>query len=166
VFATNWQFVLRLESLAAQLLLSKASDRLAEGWKMKMQNMIRAQVMMVGMAAALFVAGSAKAQEITNQEWPDSTVAAQAAPVAQRTAQNAAVAAPGTAQAAVAPSKPVATEAASMASLAPLSSNGRALAISLIAIIVGGVMYLRSKADAGRMVDAREVRVARSVAVR
>jgi hypothetical protein len=132
---------------------------------MKMQNMIRAQVMMVGMAAALLVAGSAKAQEITNTEWPDTPVAAQAAP-AQAAAPQAAVAAPAAAQVTAAPvtaSKPMVTEAAS---LVPLSPNGRALAISLIVILVGGVMYLRSKADASRMVDAREVHVARSVGIR
>ena len=39
---------------------------------MKLQNMIRMQVVMAGVAAGLFLASAAPAQEITNTEWPDA----------------------------------------------------------------------------------------------
>jgi len=39
---------------------------------MKLQNMIRTQVVMAGVAAGLFLASAAPAQEITNTEWPDA----------------------------------------------------------------------------------------------
>jgi len=39
---------------------------------MKLQNMIRMQVVMAGVAAGLFLASAAPAQEITNTEWADA----------------------------------------------------------------------------------------------
>ena len=42
---------------------------------MKVQNIIRVQVLTVGFTAALLFASAAPAQEITNTEWPDQATA-------------------------------------------------------------------------------------------
>src|SRR5258706_2521186 len=55
------------------------------GAKMKIQNILRAQAVMIGFAAMLLLASSAPAQEITNTEWPDGnnvSAPAQAKPAA------------------------------------------------------------------------------------
>jgi hypothetical protein len=44
---------------------------LMRGGPVKVQNMIRMQVAIIGFGAALFFASAAPAQEITNTEWPD-----------------------------------------------------------------------------------------------
>jgi len=56
---------------------------------MKVQNVIRMQVVAIGFAAALFFASAAPAQEISNTEWPDGkdVVTAGNAATAQAAAQ-------------------------------------------------------------------------------
>ena len=66
---------------------------------MKIQNILRMQVAMMGFAGMMFLASAAPAQEITNTEWPDApgateSVQAAARPVASEgnsTAANASV---------------------------------------------------------------------------
>jgi hypothetical protein len=42
------------------------------GWKMKLQNILRTQVVVIGFAAAFLLAGGARTQEIDNTIWEDS----------------------------------------------------------------------------------------------
>lgn len=54
---------------------------------MKVQNIIRVQAVVVGLAATLFVAGAARGQEITNTEWPDRAGATESVQVAAQADQ-------------------------------------------------------------------------------
>jgi hypothetical protein len=83
---------------------------------MKIRNLIRMQLVLVaGFGAALLMASSAPAQEITNTEWPDragATEPLQAAPAQTAITANQPVAQPGVSNAATTPSTTIAQEAA------------------------------------------------------
>jgi hypothetical protein len=51
---------------------------------MKIQNILRMQVAMMGFAGMMFLASAAPAQEITNTEWPDAPGATESVQAAAR----------------------------------------------------------------------------------
>lgn len=96
---------------------------------MQVQNIIRAQVAIVGFAAALFFASAAPAQEITNTEWPDRAGATEPIVVANA---NTTPASP-----APAASQPVVAQAA------PVNAQNEAkgdVALPLLMFGIGGVV--------------------------
>ncbi|HET8966795.1 MAG TPA: hypothetical protein VFN20_11305 [Candidatus Acidoferrum sp.] len=101
---------------------------------MKVRNLIRMQLVLVaGFAAALLMASSSPAQEITNTEWPDrpgATEPLQAAP-AQATTANQPVAQAGVSNAATTPSTTIAEEAA----VAQPTTNSSAVTFWLISAV-------------------------------
>jgi hypothetical protein len=104
---------------------------------MKFQNMLRTQMVITGLGAALLFAGSAKAQEITNTEFSDGPYVTAFAQPAQ----------PHSAQASPA-STPVMTESQTMQTLASvgmpvLSDDGGTVASSEVERwIVAGLLFI------------------------
>lgn len=100
---------------------------------MKLQNMIRMHMVMAGVAAGLFLASAAPAQEITNQEWPDRPGATEALPAVtpQATAATAT---------AVPASQPAMTQEAAVAGQA---NSGESVGFLLFGV-VAVVLYLQT----------------------
>jgi hypothetical protein len=110
---------------------------------MKVQNMIRVQVLTVGFTAALFFASAAPAQEITNTEWPDqATATMQSAPT------QAANQASDSANTASASATEMDVPATPEAKVTPAESNWLAgLSLICAAAIAGLVVLTGSKRD-------------------
>jgi hypothetical protein len=51
----------------------RSSGKIGWGWQMKIQNILRTHVIVMGFAAACLLAGGARAQEIDNTVWADSS---------------------------------------------------------------------------------------------
>ena len=122
---------------------------------MKIQNIIRMTAATIGFAAALFLASSTPAQEITNTEWPDrpgATEPLQAAPPAD--AANSA-ASNAVSESTVAASTPVAAQEEAVTQL-PVGG----LAIGFLLLSIAGIaLYARTEAKATeRKFDARIAR--------
>lgn len=100
---------------------------------MKIKQMIRMQAAMVGVAAGLFLASAAPAQEITNTEWQDRPGAMEAVPATP-------VQTADTTNAAVPASQPV---MAQEAAAAQRPAGGESVAFLLIGI-VGVVLYAQA----------------------
>jgi hypothetical protein len=84
---------------------------------MKIQNIIRMQAVVIGLAGVLFLASSAPAQEITNTEWPDApgattTVQASAAPAVSNA--NSVAVNPSSSSAAASVAKPIVSQEAAV----------------------------------------------------
>ena len=111
---------------------------------MKTQNMFRMQAVILGVAAGLFLASAAPAQEITNTEWPDRPGATEAVPSTPLQTAD-------TANPAVPTNQPAMTqESATRERLV----GSETIAFVLIGI-VGVVLYTQSgKKRAGRNVPA------------
>ena len=108
---------------------------------MKIQQILRMQAVMIAVAGTLFLASSAPAQEITNQEWPDNsaTTSVQAqAPAVATVANSSSVSTPTVASPVVA--SPAATQQATLAQQSAL----RGLAIgSVLVFLTTLVLYKR-----------------------
>jgi hypothetical protein len=121
--------------LALRLHYSPHRTASKTGWVMKVRNLIRMQLVLVaGFAAALLMASSSAAQEITNTEWPDrpgATEPLQAAPAQGATTANQPVAQAGVSNAATTPSMTIAEEAA----LAQPTTNSSAVTFWLIGAV-------------------------------
>jgi hypothetical protein len=129
---------------------------------MKIQNIMRMTAATIGFAAALFLASSTPAQEITNTEWPDrpgATEPLQAAPAASAADS---AAAKQVAESTVAASTPMAAQEDAVTQL-PM----RGLSIGLLLLSIAGVaLYARSEAkETERKIDARFARTGRSVSL-
>jgi hypothetical protein len=53
--------------------VARADKMSAWGWQMKLQNILRTHAVIMGFAAACFLAGGARSQEIENTVWADSS---------------------------------------------------------------------------------------------
>src|SRR5215470_14541346 len=100
---------------------------------MKVQNILRAQMAIIGFGTALFFASAAPAQEITNTEWPERAGATE--PIVAATNANSAnsttvVSAPATGQPVVAQATAVNTQ----------SETKGDLALPLLMFGIGGVV--------------------------
>jgi hypothetical protein len=131
---------------------------------MKVQKILWTQAIVIGLAAALFLASSAPAQEITNTEWPDQagaseplqTASAPVASTANTVAANQATDSRATA------SDAVATQEAAVTQL-PV----RGLSITFLLLSIAGIaLYARAEAKGtDRKLDARLAHVGRSVSL-
>ena len=121
---------------------------------MKIQQMIRMQVAMVGVAAGLFLASAAPAQEISNTEWPDRAGATESVAALQQPTAESAKAAPA--------SQPVATQDAA----ATKSAVGSETVAFLLVGIFGVVLYAQTgKKRAGYQVDGGDAEIGRSASL-
>jgi hypothetical protein len=87
------------------------------GGQMKIQNILRMQALVIGLAGVLFLASSAPAQEITNTEWPDApgtTTTVQASPAPTVNNSNTAEVNPSSINAAASVAKPIANQEAAV----------------------------------------------------
>jgi len=123
---------------------------------MKIQNILRMQVAMMGFAGMMFLASAAPAQEITNTEWPDAPGATESVQAAARPVASGGNAAVGNSTAANA-------SVSQDAAISPLPGMEAWMVGSLVAF---AAMVGWSKRSAVRRVDQDlKSRIRRGVAI-
>jgi hypothetical protein len=135
------------------------------GWQMKIQNIFRTHVVVIGFAAAFVLAGGARAQEIDNTVWADNSNVESFPPPAPATFANELSAVTNSVQAntaAVVKQSSVNNEAIVSGGA---TNEGWLIATSILLIAPLGLFMLAKVRRARQNVNAREYHSKRSAAL-